>query len=375
MMNRELAEAFAFSIPVLGALGCMIMLLLDACAINRNKQEKRLRLFLALTYGVTSLGWFGLVLYIVSPGGFIYYHTVFLMALMFDQVMFYRFVAVITGTGRPRKFSRLHILIPLFLTGISAVSDLLVTGEKQMGVVYGEAEQMSDGWFHVVFMLTTVIFVVYNTVYPLLSLRNIYRYRRFVVDYSSDVQHTSLDWLFVMQVLILICVPVPLAGLLLNIEIIASSWFVWLGALPYFAYYMILCYNMLDENYLIVQSHAEEDTESFSRHVPFDRKYFERYVREKKPYLNPKLRITDLATELKTNRSYLSTFINCEYGMNFSRFVNRCRLNALDRLRVAPENADKCNMELVLMAGFNGYRNYLRVKNEEDGRNLLREFE
>lgn len=129
------------------------------------------------------------------------------------------------------------------------------------------------------------------------------------------------------------------------------------------------------ENYLIVQSHAEEDTESFSRHVPFDRKYFERYVREKKPYLNPKLRITDLATELKTNRSYLSTFINCEYGMNFSRFVNRCRLNALDRLRVAPENADKCNMELVLMAGFNGYRNYLRVKNEEDGRNLLREFE
>ncbi len=374
-MNRELAEAFAFSIPVLGALGCMIMLLLDACAINRNKQEKRLRLFLALTYGVTSLGWFGLVLYIVSPGGFIYYHTVFLMALMFDQVMFYRFVAVITGTGRPRKFSRLHILIPLFLTGISAVSDLLVTGEKQMGVVYGEAEQMSDGWFHVVFMLTTVIFVVYNTVYPLLSLRNIYRYRRFVVDYSSDVQHTSLDWLFVMQVLILICVPVPLAGLLLNIEIIASSWFVWLGALPYFAYYMILCYNMLDENYLIVQSHAEEDTESFSRHVPFDRKYFERYVREKKPYLNPKLRITDLATELKTNRSYLSTFINCEYGMNFSRFVNRCRLNALDRLRVAPENADKCNMELVLMAGFNGYRNYLRVKNEEDGRNLLREFE
>ena len=374
-MNRELAEAFAFSIPVLGALGCMIMLLLDACAINRNKQEKRLRLFLALTYGVTSLGWFGLVLYIVSPGGFIYYHTVFLMALMFDQVMFYRFVAVITGTGRPRKFSRLHILIPLFLTGISAVSDLLVTAEKQMGVVYGEAEQMSDGWFHVVFMLTTVIFVVYNTVYPLLSLRNIYRYRRFVVDYSSDVQHTSLDWLFVMQVLILICVPVPLAGLLLNIEIIASSWFVWLGALPYFAYYMILCYNMLDENYLIVQSHAEEDTESFSRHVPFDRKYFERYVREKKPYLNPKLRITDLATELKTNRSYLSTFINCEYGMNFSRFVNRCRLNALDRLRVAPENADKCNMELVLMAGFNGYRNYLRVKNEEDGRNLLREFE
>ena len=52
--------------------------------------------------------------------------------------------------------------------------------------------------------------------------------------------------------------------------------------------------------------------------------------------------------------------------MNFCRLINRCRLMALDRLRVSPANAGKTNMELVLMAGFSGYRNYLRVKKEED---------
>lgn len=210
---------------------------------------------------------------------------------------------------------------------------------------------------------------------PALNLRNIYRYRRFIVDYSSEVQRISLDWLAAVQVFILVCVPVPLAGLLLDMETFSSSYFVWLGVLPTFVFYMMLCYNMLDKNYLIVQPEALK-TEDMPPDLPaLDRKRLERYLREKKPYLDPKLRITDLAAGLSTNRSYLSAFINKEYGMNFCRLINRCRLMALDRLRVSPANAGKTNMELVLMAGFSGYRNYLRVKKEEDRLALLKVFE
>lgn len=216
---------------------------------------------------------------------------------------------------------------------------------------------------------------IYNTLYPALNLRNIYRYRRFIVDYSSEAQRISLDWLAAVQVFILVCVPVPLAGLLLDMETFSSSYFVWLGVLPTFVFYMMLCYNMLDKNYLIVQPEALK-TEDMPPDLPaLDRKRLERYLREKKPYLDPKLRITDLAAGLSTNRSYLSAFINKEYGMNFCRLINRCRLMALDRLRVSPANAGKTNMELVLMAGFSGYRNYLRVKKEEDRLALLKVFE
>lgn len=216
---------------------------------------------------------------------------------------------------------------------------------------------------------------IYNTLYPALNLRNIYRYRRFIVDYSSEAQRISLDWLAAVQVFILACVPVPLAGLLLDMETFSSSYFVWLGVLPTFVFYMMLCYNMLDKNYLIVQPEALK-VEDMPPNLPaLDRKRLERYLREKKPYLDPKLRITDLAAGLSTNRSYLSAFINKEYGMNFCRLINRCRLMALDRLRVSPANAGKTNMELVLMAGFSGYRNYLRVKKEEDRLALLKVFE
>lgn len=208
---------------------------------------------------------------------------------------------------------------------------------------------------------------IYNTLYPALNLRNIYRYKRFIVDYSSEAQRISLDWLAAVQVFILVCVPVPLAGLLLDMETFSSSYFVWLGVLPTFVFYMMLCYNMLDKNYLIVQPEALK-VEDMPPNLPaLDRKRLERYLREKKPYLDPKLRITDLAAGLSTNRSYLSAFINKEYGMNFCRLINRCRLMALDHLRVSPANAGKTNMELVLMAGFSGYRNYLRVKRRRIG--------
>lgn len=376
MITRDLVEAFAFSTPVICALCCMFMVLMDVPNCQRNVQERRLRLYLALIYLVTALGWLGMVLYAVSPAGYIYYHTVFLLALMLDQVMFCRFVALLTNTGGSRKFSRLHIAIPLAVAAFSVGCGIFVPTEKQMAVVYEGASLTSDTWFGIVSILTSIVFIVYNTLYPLLNLRNIRRYKRFVVDYSSEAQRTSLDWLFGIQLLIFVCIPVPLAGILLGIDTFSSLWFVWLGALPYFVFYIILCYNMLDGNYLIVQPDTAaggEDTPE--KEASIDRKQFERYLREKKPYLNARLRITDLAAGLNTNRNYLSAFINREYGMNFSRLINRCRLAELDKLRNSPRYSGKSNMELVLKAGFGNYRNYLRVKKEEDRLSVLKVFE
>ena len=103
MINIDQIDAFAFSAPIICALTCMIMMLMDAVARRRNVQEKRLRLFLALTYLITSLGWLGMVFYSVSPRIFASYYTVFLFTLMLDQVMIYRFVSIITSTGERRK--------------------------------------------------------------------------------------------------------------------------------------------------------------------------------------------------------------------------------------------------------------------------------
>ncbi|WP_342984733.1 AraC family transcriptional regulator [Bacteroides uniformis] len=372
MIHMKLAEAFAFSAPVVCAVICMIMMLMDAHARRSNPVERRLRLFLAFAYLVSLLGWLGMVFFVLSPRVFVYYYTVFLLTLMLDQVMIYRFVSIITNTGEHPKFNRLHLIIPLLIIAVSATGSLLVPVDRQMDIIYGDAGYNS--WFRVMYVTATVIFVVYNSLYPALNLRNIRRYREFIVNYSADAYYTSLNWQTIIQVLILVTVPLPFAGLLIGVPVAAVSSLLLFGALAYFINYLILCFNLLNSNYLIIQPDALKN-DSPSMAASIDRKHFERYLRDKSPYLNPQLRITGLAAGLNTNRSYISEFISKEYQMNFCSLINRCRLNELDHLRLLPSNATKSNMDLVLMAGFSSYRSYLRAKKEEDKLALLKVFE
>ncbi|GHT85228.1 hypothetical protein FACS18947_3730 [Bacteroidia bacterium] len=345
-MSRELIQASVFSIPAVCALVCLVMMLLDTLYTGKNRQEKLLRLFLSLTFGVAALCWTGLMFQAVAPEVFIRYSVVFMLTLMFDQILIYRFVHIITATERHSRFNRLHFVVPVLLTAVVELTGYAI--------------------------LTSVVFVVYNTLYPVLGILRIRRYRRSIEDYSADAQRTSLNWLLLMQVLTLMTTPIPLFGMLFNVDVFSGSWLSVQGALPAFFIYPILCYNLLSDNYVIVT--PDDDAELPDADAAMTPKHFARYLRDTKPYLNPQLRITDVATDLHSNRSSISALVNREYGMNFSRLINRCRLKELNRLRLSPDNREKDNLELVLMAGFSSYRSYLRVKREEDRMSVLKEF-
>ena len=93
-----------------------------------------------------------------------------------------------------------------------------------------------------------------------------------------------------------------------------------------------------------------------------DLKKFEKYIYEHRPYLNPDLRITDLMQAFHTNRTYISRFINREYGMNFSRYINMLRLREMEALRNDPACSRLPEEERACLAGFSNFRSYQRVK-------------
>lgn len=90
----------------------------------------------------------------------------------------------------------------------------------------------------------------------------------------------------------------------------------------------------------------------------------EKYLEDKKPYLNPEFKITDMAKDLFSNRTYISAFINREYEVNFNRFINNYRLKEVERLQAeAVQRKQKISlMEIVIHAGFSNYRSYFRAK-------------
>ena len=59
-----------------------------------------------------------------------------------------------------------------------------------------------------------------------------------------------------------------------------------------------------------------------------------RLMEEEKPYLQPRLRVSDIAAALGTNSRYVSDCIKAETGCSFSQYINSCRLEHAKQLLV-----------------------------------------
>ena len=98
----------------------------------------------------------------------------------------------------------------------------------------------------------------------------------------------------------------------------------------------------------MVQSHKatpsmpeEEDASDNDAYAEAHAEYraaLENWMATDKPYLNTEFRLMDLREVLPMNRTYLSQFINAEYGCNFYQFVTGYRIEEAKRLmREHPE--------------------------------------
>lgn len=76
----------------------------------------------------------------------------------------------------------------------------------------------------------------------------------------------------------------------------------------------------------------------------------EQWMVQEKPYTNPDFRLIDLQKVLPMNRTYLSQFINTEYGCSFYQFVNRYRIEEAKRLKL--ENPAMKIQEVSVRCGF-----------------------
>lgn len=75
------------------------------------------------------------------------------------------------------------------------------------------------------------------------------------------------------------------------------------------------------------------------------------YIEKEKPYLNPNVKIMDIADDLKTNKSYQSRIINSYFKKNFSQFINWYRVrDAMDNFVKDPD------IDISTMAGKSGFQ-------------------
>lgn len=80
------------------------------------------------------------------------------------------------------------------------------------------------------------------------------------------------------------------------------------------------------------------------------------HLEDYKPFLNPKLKLGDLAESLSTNRNYLSRTINGYLRINFSQMCNYFRVR--EACKVFLRNPDIDNKEWMRLSGFSSVSSF-----------------
>ena len=336
------------------------------------------------------VNWSSVFIYFHVPNLFVVINSLAMFTFIMVQVLFYKFLFLLTRTDPRERFSKLHFLIPVLITLLLTILMAITPFDTQKLTVMGRGKYM--GGSHLFFVVSNskmAVRLIFSIVYTLLCLIRLHRYRKRVENLSANYDKSSLHWVKTILLLSLSLIPIPLLGLLLPRDMAASSALLTAHNAVMLFQYSFLCFHVVRNNFIVfdqedTDGHTETDntTEYSPTEIAIDeeesatllqtrkssitKEEFEDFIMTERPFLDPDLRLFDLANLLNTNRTYLSSFINSEYAINFNRLINRFRMRELERLRKEGTNKTKTEKEMVEMVGFGSHRNFKRYEAQED---------
>lgn len=370
MTHDELAYIILFSVPAYTALICGL-LMVRMSQLKESPFERGELIQAIVLYLISMLVWLSFIVYTVLPEIYVMLNSFLFLACLLVYAVSYRFVFEVTKVNQSEKFPKIHYLFPLSGFIVMQVWSFFVPWEVRLSLVRSGGI-MVEGyqWYSIFFDSNILLLLCMNLTYALLGLRRIVRYRKVVVNFSADEYRGSVGWLYQFIYTSLAMFVVEVCIFMFSINMRVPIWLLPIPAIFAVFKYVILTHNVLLENFVIIKTdpvdgpNTEYSGDTLGQALKI--RHLEAYMHKNKPYLNPKLKITEVVRELNTNRTTLSLLINRTYGMNFCRYVNRFRLKEFEEIKSNPKNVNLSKQELVIKAGFSDYRGYRRVKQHEE---------
>lgn len=223
---------------------------------------------------------------------------------------------------------------------------------------------------------------------------SIQRYNRYIRDNYSNLERINLRWLHSVLAVFLLCIVVWTIFLFNHNYYMKSVYYV----ISLIAWIMLIARSreqisvpMTDDEEPAKQlsveveqpleepriaSPAEQPTEAVATAVPAVedssllpeqmKAQLEELMNVREVYLNSHLTLSDLASALGTNRTYLSNYLNRELNVSFYDYVNSFRVARARRMIEA--NPDVTVHDIVESCGFNSVSTFRRSFSREVGR-------
>ena len=213
----------------------------------------------------------------------------------------------------------------------------------------------------VFYMVSIVYTALFCLVVVLFIVSKVRRYNRYMRENYSYTERVNVRWLLNSMIILALC---------LFLWLYTCTNISHLGDLVYYVsstlLWAVVLYFSLRQEWIpdVSESDTEEihDTREMeplrNEASPMSQK-LEEYIRDRELFLNPKLSLPDLAVEMGTNRSYLSSCLNNELGVTFYDYVNRFRLEKAKGILEDPA-FDGCIEEVAMNSGFNSVSTFRR---------------
>lgn len=372
-------------IPFFSAIasGILVTFSLQDCL---KREERRLKRIVLFYLSISGIGWFVTICYAFSPVLFTWLNIVCLLSFILPAIFFFRIIRFLTRLGQPENFSLLHYVLPGILVTVTLIWSLFIPFDVQLEIVRGRAEIVPAGYesFARFYTLKPLFRVVFGLTYYLLAIGVLAGYYKRATGNKAIVRRPANWVLFLIGISLASLFSSVLPTFLMKrVEFYSSIWTL-IVALSIAMQHVLLAYHVMRRDYVpyiitekatrqpkVTKKHAQQmegQAVEIKEKAPrkqhsgkLNRRRFENFIRNEKPYLNPDYKITDLVEALDINRTTLSAFINRTYGVNFNRYLNRLRLKELEKLRSKPAGQGKSISSLLDKAGFKDFRNYSRA--------------
>ncbi|MBN1990151.1 MAG: hypothetical protein JW783_12185 [Bacteroidales bacterium] len=385
----DIATLANIFVPLSAAVTSFVIVTLHLYYRNQGSRARSVKV-LWFYFGCCIVNWSAIFLYFYLPNVFVVLNSFVFFTFIIVQILFYNFLFFLTRIDADERFPQIHFLIPILISLFLTALMLLTPFQAQRLSVLGRGEFTGGSYlFFIVSNSKMPVRLVFSVVYTGLCFIRLYRYRKRVENYSANYDKSSLHWVKTYLILSVSLIPIPLMGIILPRGEAAASVFLSIQNLLILFQYAFLCFHLVTQNYIYLDDslpkrssdkELEEsnpvvdftpgtfacETECVGAKVKITRVDFEEYIASERPYLNSDLRLTDVAADLNTNRTYLSAFINTEYGVNFNGLINRYRLLELERLKELEGAKGWEEKEMVERVGFGSYRNYKRFVSQKD---------
>ena len=227
---------------------------------------------------------------------------------------------------------------------------------------------------HLFYMLLWVLSLAYGLWCIVWVIHDLPRYHRWLKNEYSYQENINLHWLRGVTLLffIILCIWVVdciYPSTLIDTIYILSSLVGW----------MVVCY-FINRQELVIKEVIDslptetaeplapaaadgETEESDNERIKAFSEQLEKLFTVDKVYLEPRLRLVDLAQKLGTNRTYLSNFFNKERQTTFYEFVNGYRISHSENLLTTTDYTLDVVAELSGFNSLSTFRRAFSVKN------------